>query len=178
MDWTATLKAIAPTVASAFLGPLGGVAVAAVGNLLGVSDATQDKIADVIKTGQLTPEQIGKLKELELQYQDTEKERGFRYAELAFKEDELITKDRDSSRTMQVATRSTTPTVLTYLVTAGFFGILGWMLYDDSVVNSPPLLIMLGTLGTAWTACVSFWVGTTNNSQHKDILLANSTPGK
>jgi hypothetical protein len=171
MDWMSTLKTIAPTVASAFLGPLGGVAVAAVGNLLGVSEATQDKIASAIQSGQLTPEQIGKLKELELQYQENEKERGFKYSELEFK-------DRDSARTMQVATRSTTPTVLTYLVTAGFFGILGWMLYDDSVVNSPPLLIMLGTLGTAWTACVSFWVGTTNNSQHKDILLANSTPVK
>jgi hypothetical protein len=171
MDWMSTLKTIAPTVASAFLGPLGGVAVAAVGNLLGVSEATQDKIASAIQSGQLTPEQIGKLKELELQYQENEKERGFKYSELEFK-------DRDSARTMQVATRSTTPTVLTYLVTAGFFGILGWMLYDDSVVNSPPLLIMLGTLGTAWTACVSFWVGTTNNSQHKDLLLANSTPSK
>jgi hypothetical protein len=171
MDWMSTLRALAPTVASAFLGPLGGIAVAAVGNLLGVSEATQDKIASAIQSGQLTPEQIGKLKELELQYQENEKERGFKYSELEFK-------DRDSARTMQVATRSTTPTVLTYVVTLGFFGILGWMLYDDSVVNSPPLLIMLGTLGTAWTACVSFWVGTTNNSQHKDLLLANSTPSK
>jgi hypothetical protein len=90
MDWMSTLKSLAPTVASAFLGPLGGVAVAAVGNLLGVSEATQDKIADVIKTGQLTPEQIGEIKKLELQYQENEKERGFRYAELEFKTEELV----------------------------------------------------------------------------------------
>jgi hypothetical protein len=171
MDWQATLKALAPTVASALFTPLAGVAVAAVGNLFGISEATQDKIADHIATGQLTPEQISDLKKLELQYQENEKERNFKYSELEFK-------DRDSARVMQTETHSSTPSVLTYLITGGFFGILAWMLYDDTVVNSPPLLVMLGSLGTSWTACVSFWFGTTANSARKDVLLANSTPGK
>jgi hypothetical protein len=165
------LTTIAPTIASALLGPLGGIAVAGLGKIFGIDGATQKDITKAISDSKITPDQLAEIQKLELQFQNDEKERGFKYSELEFK-------DRDSARTMQVATRSTTPTVLTYVVTLGFFGILGWMLYDDSVVNSPPLLIMLGTLGTAWTACVSFWVGTTNNSQHKDILLANSTPVK
>jgi hypothetical protein len=165
------LTTIAPTIASALLGPLGGIAVAGLGKIFGIDNATQKDITKAISDSKITPDQLAEIQKLELQFQNDEKERGFKYSELEFK-------DRDSARTMQVATRSTTPTVLTYVVTLGFFGILGWMLYDDSVVNSPPLLIMLGTLGTAWTACVSFWVGTTNNSQHKDLLLANSTPSK
>ena len=40
------LKTIAPTLASALLGPLGGVAVAAIGNVLGMSDATTDMSLD------------------------------------------------------------------------------------------------------------------------------------
>lgn len=95
MDWQSILKSLAPTVASAVLGPLGGVAVAAIGNILGVSDATQDKIADIVKSASLTPEQVGKLKELELQYQNEEQERGFKYADLAFQ-------DRDSARKANV----------------------------------------------------------------------------
>lgn len=82
--WVDTLKSLAPTVASAMLGPLGGVAVSALGELFGVSDATKEKLSDLIQSGQLTPEQVGKLKELELQYQEQEKERGFKYSELEF----------------------------------------------------------------------------------------------
>ena len=56
MDWTSVIKSIAPTVATALLGPLGGVAVSALGNVLGVSEATQDKIAEVVKSAGMTPE--------------------------------------------------------------------------------------------------------------------------
>lgn len=163
-DWVSTLESLAPTVASAFLGPLGCIAVAAVGNLLGVSDATQDKIAQVIQSGQMTPEQVGKLKELELQYQNDEKERNFKYSELEFK-------DSQSARDMQISTHSTTPTVLSYLITAGFFSILLYMM-SDKYVSSEPLLVMLGSLGTAWVAVVNFWFGSSHGSQTKDKLMA------
>ena len=170
MDWMTTLKQLAPTVASAFLGPLGGIAVSAIGNILGVSDATQDKIAQAIQTGQITPEQLGKLKELELEYQNTEKERGFKYAELAFK-------DRDSARSMQKETKSYVPPALAGLVTVGFFGILlGLML--GYAKQSNELLVMLGSLGTAWTGIIAFYFGSSSGSQAKDQLIYNSTPAK
>lgn len=163
------LKSFAPTLASALLGPLGGVAVAAIGSALGISDATTAQVSKAFEDGKITPDQLSEIKKLELQYQNEEKERGFKYSELEFK-------DRDSARVMQESTHSRTPAILTYLITLGFFGILGWMLYDDSVVNSPPLLIMLGSLGTAWTGACAFWFGTTSGSQRKDVLLAQSAP--
>lgn len=165
------LKMIAPTLASALLGPLGGVAVAAIGNILGISDATTEKVTQAFTDGKLTPDNLAALKELELKYKNEEAERGFKYADLEFK-------DRDSARQMQIDTHSSTPTVLTYMVTLGFFGVLFWMLLDSDVVNSPPLLIMLGSLGTAWTGCIAFWFGTTQGSQNKDRLLLNSSPIK
>lgn len=165
------LKTIAPTLASALLGPLGGVAVAAIGNLLGVSEPTQEKIANAIQTGQLTPEQITGLKKLELEYQENERERGFRYEELAFK-------DRDSARIMQASTRSEVPAVLTYLLTIGFFGVLFAMFKNPEMKESAPLMIMLGSLGAAWTGACAFWFGTTHGSNMKNELLANSHPPK
>jgi len=68
--------------------------------------------------------------------------------------------------------------VLTLLITFGFFGVLGWMLYDTTVVDNPPLLIMLGSLGTAWTGACAFWFGTTSGSKAKTDLIANSAPIK
>lgn len=165
------IKSLAPTIASALMGPLAGVAVSALGNLLGVSEPTQEKIADAITGGKMTPDQISRLKELELQFKNDEAERGFKYADLEFR-------DRDSARQMQSATNSLTPAVLTYMITTGFFGVLGLMLYDENVINSPPLLIMLGSLGTAWTGACAFWFGTTSGSQEKSKLLLQSAPPK
>ncbi len=176
MDWLTTLKTLAPTVASAFLGPLGGVAVAAVGNLLGVSDATQDKIAKAISTGQLTPDQITELKKLELQYQENERERGFRYAEIEFKKDELITKDRADARAMQVATHSKMPAVITIMVTIGFFGVLTALLTMPELKANEIVLVMVGQLSAVWGACVGFYVSTTFSSGSKNAMLANSKP--
>lgn len=165
------LKTLAPTIASALLGPMGGIAVAALGKIIGVDNATVDTVSKAFTDGKITPDQLAEIKKLELEYQNEEKERGFKYSELEFK-------DRDSARNMQIATHSSTPTALTYLITVGFFGVLGAMLYDSAVVNSPPILIMLGTLGTAWTGCVAFWFGTSQSSQNKDKLLAAAAPPK
>lgn len=160
------LKSLAPTVASALLGPMGGVAVAAIGKIIGVDAPSVATITKAFEDGKITPEQISEIKKLEMQYQNEEKEREFKYANLEFK-------DKDSARAMQTATRSNTPSILTYLITLGFFTVLIWMLRDDTVADSPPLLIMLGSLGTAWTGACAFWFGTTYGSQNKDNTIKN-----
>lgn len=165
------LMSVAPTVASAVLGPLGGVAVAGLGKIFGLENSTVDTVTKAINDGKITPDQMAEIRKLELQYQADEKERGFKYSELEFK-------DRDSARQMQISTHSSTPTILTYMVTVGFFSILGWMLADPHVIDSPPLMIMLGSLGTAWTGCISYWFGTTSGSIQKTNLLAASAPVK
>ena len=164
MDWSSILKTIAPTVATALLGPLGGVAVAAIGNVLGVSEATQDKIADVIKQSGLTPEQVSALKELEMKYKAEEQERGFRYAELVFK-------DNDSARQMQIQTKSYVPAILAGLVTTGFFSILGFMIGYPDYKPTEPLLVMLGSLGTSWTMIIGFYFGSSASSREKHATI-------
>ena len=90
----------------------------------------------------------------------------------------LAVEDRGSARAMQIATRSVFPAILSSGITLGFFGVLGWMLYDPSVINSPPLLIMLGSLTAAFGGVVAYWLGSTNSSHGKDVLLAQSVPVK
>jgi len=61
-----------------------------------------------------------------------------------------------------------TPAVLTIVTTVGFFGILAWLIrhgLPDS--GRDAVLIMLGTLGTAWTGCVTYYVGSSAGSARK-----------
>jgi hypothetical protein len=174
MDWMSTLKSLAPTVATAFLGPLGGVAVAAVGNLLGVSDATQDKIAKVIQNGMLTPDQISEFKKLELEYKNNEAERGFKYAELAFK-------DRDSARTANVAGGIQKPlfwmSMLLLIVTLGTEMFVLFKGYPSEI---PEIFVgrVLGLMDAVAMLVLSYWFGTTHGSAQKSELLAQSAPAK
>ena len=158
------LAGLAPTLASAILGPLGGVAVAALGKIFGIEDASTTQVAKVFQDGRLTPEQLSAIKALEMQYQNDEKERGFRYAELEYK-------NTADARDMQKQTKSYFPATLSAGITCGFFGILITMLVWD-YKPTEPLLIMLGALGAAFGAVVNFWLGSSNSSQRKDSLIA------
>ena len=162
------LMTIAPTLATALLGPLGGVAVAGLGKILDIDGATTKDITKAITEGKITPEQLAEIKKLELDYQNQEAERGFKYSELQFK-------DTDSARQMQISVKSNVPPILAAIVTLGFFGILGLMIFDKSLSPTEPLLVMLGSLGTAWTMIIGFYFGSSHGSQNKDVMLAQAT---
>ncbi len=164
MNWLETLKTLAPTVASALGGPLAGAAVSALGSILGVEQPTQESIARLFKDGQLSADNLAEIRKLELKYQADERERGFRFAELEFK-------NTADARDMQKQTRSYFPATLSSFVTIGFFGILITMLIYE-YKPTEPLLIMLGALGAAFGAVVNFWLGSSHGSQNKDTLLA------
>lgn len=166
MNW---LKELVPMLGTALGGPLGGMAASFIADKLGLEGKTIEAVNEVLNSGKMTPEQVASLKLAEIDFKkfcETNKIDVLR----------IEAADRDSARTMQTVTQSNMPAVLTTMITLGFFGILAWMLYDSAVVNSPPLLIMLGSLGTAWTGACAFWFGTTSNSGKKDNLLAQSAP--
>jgi len=164
MEW---LKSLAPTVATALLGPLGGVAVSALGELLGVSEATKDKIKSAIQAGNLTPDQITKLKELELEYQNNEKERGFKYSELAFK-------DRDSARTANVS--GGTQKMLFWLSLVLLVCTLGTeitVIFYGYPEKTPEIVVgrVLGLMDAVAMMVMSYWYGTTSGSADKNKML-------
>ena len=167
MDWQALIKQVAPTVATALMGPLGGVAVGALGNILGVSEPTQEKIAAAIQQGQMTPEQVSALKELELKYKAEEAERGFRYAELAYQD----TKD---ARSLAASTHAITPAVLTWVVVVLCLGLEGSMIFGFTPKGLDDIVLgrVMGTLDSALMLVLGFWFGSSHGSQNKDALLA------
>jgi len=74
--------------------------------------------------------------------------------------------------------RSHTPAVLSYLITLGFFAALAAILIGKVPEDSPPLMYMLSALQMAWAACIGYWFGSTQTTEQKNRLLAESTPPK
>ena len=158
MEW---LKQIAPTIATAMGGPLAGMAVAAISKAIGVDE---EKVGDLISNNKLTADQIAQVKLAEIELQKQAQDLGLNFEELAVD-------DRKSAREMQVATRSWVPPLLAASVTVGFFSILGMMLMGKVDSNNPAILMMLGSLGTAWTGIIAYYFGSSAGSQAKTEML-------
>ena len=165
------LRSIVPILGNALGGPLGGAAASFIADKLGIEGKTIEAVSEVLNSGKMTPDQISALKLAEIDFN--------KFLESnKIKIEEIQAADRASARDMQKATNAKTPAILTYVITLGFFGVLGAMFYWPAVKESAPLMIMLGSLGTAWTGACAFWFGTTHGSQQKSAMLANSSPIK
>ena len=164
MEW---LKQIAPTIATALGGPLAGLAVDAVSKAIGIDAKDVNK---TIADGKLNAEQIAKIKEAEIAMAARAQELGLDFAKLAVD-------DRKSARDMQTATQSWIPGMMAIVVTIGFFGILIGLM-TEHFKTSDALMLMLGSLGTAWTGIIAYYFGSSAGSQAKTDLLSKAGPVK
>ena len=171
MDWMNTLKTLAPTVASALGGPLAGGAVAAIGAILGQSSPTAASIQQAVESAQLTPDHIAELRKLELQFQNDEKERGFKYVELEFK-------DRDSARQMAMNTKSRVPEFLSYAILIGG-GVMIWsVMAGQAKVDSVLAGTLIGYVVAEMKQVLSYWLGSSAGSKDKDDTIAQALKGE
>lgn len=165
MDW---LKTLAPLLGTALGGPLGGAAAAFLADKLGIESKTVEAVTEVLNSGKLSPDQLANIKLAEIEFKKFTETNKIDVLKLE-------SADRDSARTMQTTIRSHVPAALTFLITIGFFGVLAAMFQYPDIGESAPVMIMLGSLGTAWTGACAFWFGTTNSSAQKNQLLAQAT---
>lgn len=170
MDWKSIIATVAPWIGTALGGPLGGMAVEAAASALGLSEKTTDAVKQAISG--VTPEQMLALK-------NADNEFALKMQELGFKQvadlEAIAAGDRKDARDLQKTTQSNVPAFLSILVTVGYFAILvGMMTGTLKVSDSQALLIMLGSLGTAWGMVMAFWFGTTAGSIAKSELLAKA----
>ena len=159
------LSTIAPTIASALGGPLAGLAVEAVSKAIGIDPKD---VAKTIADGKLSADQIAQIKVAEIEMAARAQELGLDFAKLAVD-------DRKSARDMQSNNNSFIPGLMALVVTVGFFGILIGLM-TEHFKTSEALLLMLGSLGTAWTGIIAFYFGSSSGSRAKDSMLHNSTP--
>jgi len=174
MDFTTIIKTVAPWIGTALGGPLGGLAVEAAASALGVSTKTTDAVKQALSG--VTPEQMLALKQADQNF-------AVQMQALGFKQitdlEAIAAGDRKDARDLLKTTRSWVPAALSGGVTVGYFAILiGLMTGVMQVSDSQAMLLMLGSLTTAWGVVMAFWFGTTADSGRKTELLAQSNPPK
>lgn len=171
-DFVDIIKTVAPWIGTALGGPLGGMALDAAAGALGLSAKTTDALKTAISGA--TPEQMLALKQADQDFQLKMQALGYDHIE---KLEALAVDDRKDARAMEVATHSRVPPFLAIAITFGFFGVLigmmgGWL----TVADNQALLLMLGSLGTAWTGIVMYYFGSSAGSARKDELAAGAPP--
>ena len=162
------LAGLAPTVASALLGPMGGVAVAGLAKIFDLDGGTVQDVTKAISDGRITPEQIAEIPKLELQFQQDEKERGFRYAELEFK-------DRDSARRANVdGGVQGRMFVLSCILLTLTLGTEVWILFNGYPATLQEVIVgrILGLLDSIALLVLGYHYGTSSGSARKTDLMS------
>jgi len=179
MEWkdvAGLVSKLAPTVATALGGPLAGGAVSALEGVFGLTgndksnDDRQSALAAAIAGA--SPDQLVAMKKMDLDFQ-------VQMAELGFKDAEAIAQiaesNQDSARKREEVVKDSTPTVLAYATTIGFFGILAAIMFAPIPAGVMNMLnIMLGILGTCWTGVFGYYFGSSAGDMHKTNLLAQA----
>lgn len=171
MDWKSLLGAVAPWIGTALGGPLGGMAITAAADALGLSERTETAIKQAVLGA--SAEQMLALKQADQAFATRMQELGFENEQ---KLEALAAGDRDSARKREMTLSDHTPKVLAGAVTCGFFGAILLLALVPTPESREPLLVLVGTLGTAWTQVISYYFGSTAGGKLKSELLAKAAP--
>jgi predicted PurR-regulated permease PerM len=146
-------------------GPLKDMLVPIICKELNIEKETIESTINLIKNDQGTKEQQEAINNIIIAFDKIIKEKyGFSINSGVSVENQI------SARNMQISTKSKIPGFLSVMITFGFFSVLGFMLLNDSKPNET-LLILLGSLGTAWIAVVNYWFGSSSGSSYKSEIL-------
>jgi hypothetical protein len=159
IDW---LKQVAPTAATLLGGPLAGMAVDAIGNALGVKDASKEKVKELLTSGTINAEQMAAIKQAEANLI-------LKVKELDIDMEKVHAGDRASAREMAAKTGDVlTPRVIA-LVVFVVWGAVNWKLFNGTISGDMRELVAraLGTLDGTLLAVVYYYFGSSSGSKDK-----------
>ena len=126
-------------------------------------------IKELVNEWHLSPEQAA---QLELKRTELEQAQALKLADLQQELSRMDAADRASARAREIAVRDSTPTILAYSVTAGFFGVLLMLAFVEVPAGTKEVLyVMVGSLGTAWTGIMSYYYGSSSGSASKQATI-------
>jgi len=171
MDWKAVVGTVAPWIATAITGPLGGMAVGALADALGLSDKTESAIKQALSGA--TPEQMLAIKQADQAFATRMQELGFQNIQALEK---IAADDRDSARKREMSVQDYTPRILAYLIVGGFLGMAYGVLFKQMSADSVLAGTIIGYLSAKAEQVAAYYFGSTAGSKQKTELLANSVP--
>lgn len=171
MDWKALIGTVAPWIATALTGPLGGMAVTAAADALGLSDKTESALKQALSG--VTPEQMLALKNADQAFQLRMQELGFAHIQAL---EQIAFQDRDSARKRESTVGDKTNRNLAYTIIAAFIAmaigtLMGWAKADSVLAGT-----IIGYLSAKAEQVLSYYFGSTSGSAEKSRLLAQSAP--
>jgi len=153
------IGAVAPLLGTAIGGPFGAVAGTFIGKALGVDPNDPNAVETAVASG--NPDVLVRLRQADNEFKT-------HMADVGLSEDKLAADDRANARSREIALKDWTPAILAYGITLGFFGTLLFMLlHGKPETGGDALLVMLGSLGTAWAAICSYYFGSSAGSAAK-----------
>lgn len=165
MGWKQLLGQLAPNIGLALGGPLGGMAVSALCDALGLPAGSKE--ADIEKQLLTNPDKLVELKKAELAFKQ-------RLAELEIDLERVHSEDRNSARQREMAIKDKMPGILSVVITGGFFVTLYQVFVNGVAPGVDSMLVgaLLGTLGTAWISVVTYYFGSSSGSEQKNNIIA------
>lgn len=164
------LRQIAPTIATALGGPVAGMAVRALSiGLLGREDGTASDLAEVLAAA--TPDQVTEIKRIDSEFQ-------IKMKQLDIDLEALVVADRKSAREMQMSLKTNLVPGMAVFILCSFVAVTVATLLGYTKVDSVLAGTLIGYISAKAEQVISFYFGSSNSSQNKDLLLYNSTPVK
>jgi len=164
-DFKAVLRTVAPGIATALGGPLAGMAVAAIGNALGMDQPTQDKISAALAGA--TPDDMLKLKQADQAFTLQMKKLEIDLAQLS-------EADLDSARKREAAVQDKTNRNLAYTIVGAFIALVIATLMGYARVDSVLAGTLVGYLSAKCEQVLAYYFGSSRSSDRKTELLAQA----
>ena len=161
---------IAPTIATALGGPVAGLAVKALSTaLLGHPDGSDDDISSAMAAA--TPEQIAAIKKIDNDFKVQMKQLDIDLVKIA-------ADDRKSARYMQTEMKSPLVPSLAVLIIAAFVAVTIGTLMGYAKIESAMAGTLIGYLSAKAELVLSFYFGSSADSEKKSEMIFNSTPNR
>lgn len=187
------IRQVAPALAALMDGPMQATAVASLGKFVAEDDdaeidAIEDRIDDTPATAEKVKEaEADAFKQIASASPEIEQARIAsqdlsRRLETWIEAEKVASDDRQVTRTQRANAKDwwLNP-VLALAVTAGFFGIVAYLLGNDETKGKEVGAIaqtLLGVMGTAWITIITYYFGSSVGSKEKTALLADELENK
>jgi outer membrane lipoprotein SlyB len=162
------LGQIAPTIATALGGPVAGLAVKTLSNiLLGHENGSDDEVTSAMAGA--SPDQLAAIKRADNDFK-------VQMATLKIDLVKIAADDRNSARQMQIAVKSQLVPTLAVIVISSFVGVTIGTLLGYAKIEGALAGTLVGYLSAKAELVLSFYFGSSADSEKKSDMLYRSTP--
>lgn len=165
-DWKKSVTTIAPSLATALAPELGlaGVAIRAIGQAFGLTDATEQQVSEAI--AKATPADLLAIRQADQQFEKD-------MASIGVDLTKIAAEDRANARDREIKTGdSWTPRILAAVVVIGYLAVQ-WYIMSHIVPTEMREIVLrsMGTMDMALGLVLGYYFGSSAGSARKDAVI-------